>query len=641
MFASSSNMFKNLATVKKQEDIDPETEEFDVIVVGSGNGACGFLSELQSILAASATSHSQQPMKILVLEEGQNFFYNEGGTHQRGWSKTYSTGAIYKVHNTVTPDNNLRSILSGRARIMGGAGSINYTMIHESSSWLAKNVGHDITYWNDSKLELNTKFHRSDPFEAGYQTPFAETIQANAIKDAEFLPANPKHMIANIPSLQGAWSEAENNDKQIYIFPTQFDRFGQRTNSGVSLVDWQGVTLRWNTRVTELLLEPTANDGNGDATKSKSTCTGVQVVCDDDSKNPITYKLKPKTGKLILCGGSQSPRLLMNTDVIYNKNDKIGTRVNDHICMCGPIYVIDKEQKKYVGPTDNYESLFTVFPVRKEPEKKNADDIYDDDAGDSSLVTLDFFSGDIQQLAFLLSSLFLSLVLPFNGFKLFMGRNPRVFTVLSNTIRIVLLNVFYIIVGLNYIIDTITFRPTRTIAQRLADIKVTTYLVKFSGHREGHYVKSVDDKIVLKFFDTKDSPDYDVAEKAFNEAFDIVQSNGHKPFCLVRWIIQLVTKLPYERGREVRRYVNHYAQKTLLSEQHLAGGCVWGDAVDKGLTCRTETGKVYGTTNIHVADLSTCPIPRVSTQMTAYLMGHHVAKQLYGTGEWKKEIKIK
>ena len=97
MFSSSSNMFKNLAAVKKQEDIDPETEEFDVIVVGSGNGACGFLSELQSILAASTSSHSHQPMKILVLEEGQNFFYNEGGTHQRGWSKTYSTGAIYKV----------------------------------------------------------------------------------------------------------------------------------------------------------------------------------------------------------------------------------------------------------------------------------------------------------------------------------------------------------------------------------------------------------------------------------------------------------------------------------------------------------------------------------------------------------------
>jgi hypothetical protein len=46
----------------------------------------------------------------------------------------------------VTPNG--RSILSGRARTLGGGGSINYTMIHESSEWLVKQAGHDVAYWD-------------------------------------------------------------------------------------------------------------------------------------------------------------------------------------------------------------------------------------------------------------------------------------------------------------------------------------------------------------------------------------------------------------------------------------------------------------------------------------------------------------
>jgi hypothetical protein len=37
---------------------------------------------------------------------------------------------------------------------------------------------------------------------------------------------------------------------------------------------------------------------------------------------------------------------------------------------------------------------------------------------------------------------------------------------------------------------------------------------------------------------------------------------------------------------------------------------------------------VFGTSNVHVADLSAVPLPRVSPQMTAYLIGYHVSTQL-------------
>ncbi|NET58579.1 MAG: hypothetical protein F6K47_21220 [Symploca sp. SIO2E6] len=70
-------------------------------------------------------------------------------------------------------------------------------------------------------------------------------------------------------------------------------------------------------------------------------------------------------------------------------------------------------------------------------------------------------------------------------------------------------------------------------------------------------------------------------------------------------------------------------KRFLLSEQHMAGGCLLGQALDLGEGDRSQTGKVKGSSNVHVADLSAVPLPRISPQMTAYLVGFHVAKQLY------------
>lgn len=407
-------------------------------------------------------------------------------------------------------------------------------------------------------------------------------------------------MVGHIPSLTNKLKP-----KQLYIFPTQFNRFGQRTNSGVSLVDWERVTYRWNTDVTGLVMEASSNESE------RFTCTGIETK---NNKTGVsrTYKVRTGTGRVILCAGSQSPRLLLQTNKLAERNEKIGTPVNDHICMPLGIYFVNKDQKSSVGPTDNYESLFATMKVVIGRNDEGAEE-------ENSLVNLDFFSGDVLRLIYLISSLYLC-YLPLNGFKRLMGRNPIIFTYLSNIVRVLLTGIIYIIQFFSSII--------RLIFPSDPAIVVTTALVKFNAIKEGHYEKK-GDRITLCFFE--DDKDSTIAEEAINKSIELLEKNGAKPNFLFRVLFQFLTKIPYEKGREVKRYVRHFARKTLLSEQHLAGGCLFGDVVDKGLDNRASTGKVFGSVNVHVADLSVVPLPRVSTQMTAYLMGHHVAKQLYST----------
>lgn len=568
-------------------------QKFDLIVVGTGNGACGFLGECLKHIPRDSD------YQILVLELGTNFFYTSDITHQNGWSKTYSSGSIFKLHDAVTPDG--RSVLAGRANTMGGGGSINYTMIHESSDWLAEQAGRDPGYWDTCKCELNKSLDRPNPFKRGYQTPFAEYISSNAQNPENFdtnegfsAPNCERDMIENIPSY---FEDKEKPLKQMYIFPTQFNQFGSRTNSGVSLVEWERITYRWNTEVTGLVMSQS---------DKSYTCTGVKTK-NVKTFESTTYKVKEGTGRVVLCGGSQSPRLLLKAKELADMNEKIGQRVNDHICMPLGIYMVKKEKVEVVGPTDNYQSLFAIDDI---PCKiKNGDN----ERSENVPVNIDFFSGEVLRLIYLISSLYLC-YLPLNGFKKFMGRRPIVFTYLSNTIRILLTGLVYVI---NFVCPCVQ------------SFVITTSLVKFSAVTEGYYERK-GDKIVLRFFDNQ--ADYDIAEEAINKNLQFLESNGEKPNFLIRSIFQFITKIPYRRGREVKCYVRNFARKTLLSEQHLAGGCLFGDVIDKGSKDDpASTGRVFNTTNLHVADLSAVPLPRVSTQMTAYLIGHHVAKQLYGT----------
>lgn len=80
--------------------MDSETSNskwYDLIVVGSGNGACGFLSKCLKHNISS-------PPDILVLEQGRNFFYTSTVTHQDNWAKSFAaTNRIFQLHNAKTP----------------------------------------------------------------------------------------------------------------------------------------------------------------------------------------------------------------------------------------------------------------------------------------------------------------------------------------------------------------------------------------------------------------------------------------------------------------------------------------------------------------------------------------------------------
>jgi len=104
---------------------------------------------------------------------------------------------------------------------------------------------------------------------------------------------------------------------------------------------------------------------------------------------------------------------------------------------------------------------------------------------------------------------------------------------------------------------------------------------------------------------------------------------GTKPSRLVQWLYRLATKIPYDKD-QIDAYIKNYKSNSLRSERHLAGGCLIEKAIDDGANSSTQkTGLVHGCSNVFAADLSIVPLPRCSPQMTAYLVGHHVANQLY------------
>ena len=267
-------------------------------------------------------------------------------------------------------------------------------------------------------------------------------------------------------------------------------------------------------------------------------------------------------------------------------------------------------KKPTLDPKTLYELLFAITNVDVGSNGKS-------DNGE--VVCFDFFSGDFGRLAFIISSLYLC-YLPFNAGKRIMSRFPSLFTFISNLVRVLLpAGVFIVrlLIGLRNLFKCKPFGDNR--------VNVTTSLVKFNSVKEGYYGRK-NDEIILNFFEEEE--DFMIAEKAISENLSFLESLGSKPNFLLRFLFVLITKIPYE-PRQVKRYVKNFAKNTLLSQQHLAGGCIFGDVLDKGTEDSSKTGMVFGSNNIHVADLSAVPLPRISTQMTAYLVGHHVGKQLF------------
>ena len=95
----------------------------------------------------------------------------------------------------------------------------------------------------------------------------------------------------------------------------------------------------------------------------------------------------------------------------------------------------------------NYESLFTETLI-----EHTTDDRSDEGVTEKSVVGIDFFSGDVLRLVYLISSLYMCF-LPFNGFKRLMGRYPIIFTYLSNAIRMLLTAIIslFVVLGRFYL----------------------------------------------------------------------------------------------------------------------------------------------------------------------------------------------
>ena len=587
-----------------------ELNDYDWVVVGSGNGACAFLNHY---LART----SQGGEKFLVLEEGDNFFETSDITHQRNWTQSYAEGNIFKLHTAQTPEQT--PILCGRACTMGGGGSINYTMIFESSDWLVENFGHDHDYWNDLKKRLGEEFRRPDP--KPFLTPVAEHVKVSLETSAFQLN---EQEAGYIPVYQ------EGVEKQIHIFPTQFNEFGQRTNSGVSLVDWSHnprLDFYPQCRVTRLKLSA-MNDG-------LQRCVAITLL-DLKTGQECEYPLSENT-RLLLCAGAATPQLLYEYREQLN-NFEIGKHVNDHIVLPFGIYLLNKSRAEPdrdtpLVPTlkDQYVSLFATQDIPLSASESESES----ESPKKVICNFDFFSGSLETLLYLISHLFLAFWVP-NNIKFWMIRKPRVFQCLKFFSRL--------FVQLINTLDNVLWFIRYPHKMERHEWNLISAIVKFNIAREGYYQPSQDChlpaetpqnwyEVILRCFEADSSQvnlDYDIAKQALTEQFSLMEKLGDKPNSLIQCFIRLLTRMPYEE-EQVDGYINHYSRKDLLTEQHLSGGCVLGKAADLGLRSHLDTGKVCGSDNLFVADLSASPLPRVSPQMTAYLIGYHVAHQLTRT----------
>ena len=575
------------------------TTSYDLIIIGSGNGACAFLCEY--------LSRAPQNARILVLERGDHFFGTSYFTHQANWNRSYAQGNIFKLHNTLTPEG--VPIISGGACTMGGGGSINYSMMHESSKWLSDQLGHDEAYWDRLKAELNVKFQRTDP--ALHETPMTKRILA-ACQEFGYKKPDPHHSIESIPSFEDV------PNRQLYRFPTQFNSSGQRTNSGVSLVDWDDprIHLKVRTQAERLLFSSNDNAESLAMKQPHAVCTGVEMK-DLESGAICTAKIEPR-GKMVVCAGAGTPVLLMPHRKLF-KNDLIGKGVSDHIVLPLGIYVVDKTTK--VSLKDSYTPIFATSAWKPS----------DTQAGDEVVCGIDFFAGTFDKLLFWVSHLYLAFLLP-NFVKRIILCNPGLFTITATFLR-VLVTVFNFLGNMPQgIVDLLNGKQWSP-----GSLQLVTAVLKYNPHYEGEYANDKR-QIILPFFGEVDIKTTDaskphdrdkaVAREVLMDHIPLLERIGRRPSPFFEWIYRLFTGIPYSE-KQVHQYVDVYSKRHLLSQQHLSGGCLMGKAIDKGLEDRTQTGLVHGSNNVYVADLAAVPLPRVSPQMTAYLIGFHIAKQSF------------
>ena len=562
---------------------------YDLIIVGSGNGACGFLNFYQK--SNSNLSYTDRG-KILVLEEGEDFFSASDITHQKNWTKSYTEESIFKLHQSFTPKG--LPVISGRACTMGGGSSINYSMIHESSEWLAKHIGRTEAYWDSLKLELNQSFQRPDP------TQNLSSATHHVIKKAQEagFQLSSSSLMQNIPNHQ------ESDTELLHIFATQFNAFGQRVHSGVSIVDWGDpqIELKTQYKVVELRVSQ--------GQEGEITCIGVKAQ-NIKTKEICCFPLNAN-GRLILCAGAGTPRVLMP----YRQqlqNNEIGKYVSDHISIPLGIYTLDRD-KIDATQRDNYVPVFATTTWKPEQQ------------GNEILCTFDFFAGDLPQLLFFFPQLYFSFFVKCRWLKSIIIKSPRLFYLTKNLIR-EMIKILNQIINIGWSISDIL----KCKSWKHDDIPLITAILKFNPGIEGSYSEQ-SSKIELELFsedgNSQFNQDKEVAKDILRQHLSLINSLGKPPPWIIKCLFRHITKIPYEE-KHIDHYIDAVSKGYLGTEQHLSGGCLFGKAIDQGLKHPQNTGKVHGSTNMFVADLSSVALPRVSPQMTAYIVGFHVAKMLY------------
>ena len=114
--------------------------------------------------------------------------------------------------------------------------------MHESPKWLAAHLGKTEAYWEDLQKSLNAEFAAR-----GVARTPTSAVATKIIESAVEQGYSAPTFEGVIPAYR------DEPGKQTYAFPTQFDDFGLRTKSGVSLVDWTDprITLETRARVDD------------------------------------------------------------------------------------------------------------------------------------------------------------------------------------------------------------------------------------------------------------------------------------------------------------------------------------------------------------------------------------------------------
>jgi hypothetical protein len=458
---------------------------YDVVLVGAGNSACAYVSELLA---------HRPGLRICLLERGSLPTRYGDELALAAWpNDTYDNEVIVPIAST----HNVRC-----AQVVGGGGSVNYTLIHESDAWLMEHLGAPRGFdgWAEAKAHVATWLG----------VPTARRVPSPNVQQLLKTLQWPIH-----GSVDAGVVPSCHVDQAPIFRPIQtvFDAEGQRRHNGWNAVDWGKVTLLPEIEVTELVLVP-GPDG--------VVCRGLKVH-DRVSGAHVTWAV-PATTEVVLAAQQQSVQLLRpHVELLPpGVGEHLGQQVGDHIVL--PVFV--SKALPVEGRPDPYAPLFHH----------------------SAMGMIHIFEWSLPEILRSLVSW------------------------------------------------------SSTVTSEVGD-DVFEYLLPRGQDRH---------VFMLWMINRYGAYDED----------GVYRLEGPTPEqlkALQRWRAHCAAHAESSWwGRWLLDRLDDYALNTQF---HTCGGCRQGQVVDADY-------RVFGTTNLSVADTSTCALPRTSPQMTAYLIGVQAARAL-------------